>query len=132
MRNSLETVAPLIFLLCSILAAAEPAPAQTFSPPAHKLTLLQATDPEFDRLLDANFPGFDRLDGYKTFRPFLAILRNDTTHTVRSYMLLWDRVSTSDPNRRPINSSVRQVRSLTCHNRAVPGDPTNIRSSVKP
>jgi hypothetical protein len=64
------------------------------------LTLIHPNDPEFDNLLTANFPGLDKLDGYALYRPFLVLLRNDTSHAVSAYMLQWDsRSSRGEPRR---------------------------------
>ena len=72
-------------LVCPALAIAFPQAAAS-----HKLTLIQPRDAEFDQLLRDNFPGFDGLDGYAVFRPFLAILRNDTQQAATAYVVAWD------------------------------------------
>jgi hypothetical protein len=74
----------LLFLICSA-ATSSISSAQTPAP--HQLTLIHPDDRVFDQLLNTNFPGLDRLDGYPAFRPFLVLLRNDTSHAVRAYML---------------------------------------------
>ena len=78
-----------VFLLCWSAAGAFLSLAQTAAPP-RPLTLIRPSDSGFDALLTANFPGLDNLDGYAVYRPFLVLLRNDTSHTVRAYMLQWE------------------------------------------
>lgn len=64
---------------------------QSTSP--RQLTLIHPDDPEFETLLNGNFPGLESLDGYAIFRPYLVLLRNDTSHIVRAYMMRWERQS---------------------------------------
>jgi hypothetical protein len=63
--------------------------------PPRQLTLIQPNDSSFDQLVSTNFPGLDRLDGYAIYRPFLVLLRNDTSHVVRAYMIQWEARSLS-------------------------------------
>jgi hypothetical protein len=79
----------LVFLLCCSSAASFGGLAQTAAP-THQLTLIHPSDPGFDSLLTANFPGLENLDGYAVYRPFLVLLRNDTSHAVRAYLLQWE------------------------------------------
>jgi hypothetical protein len=83
-----QCVARLVFLLCCSSAGSFGGLAQTAAP-THQLTLIRPSDPGFDALLTENFPGLEKLDGYAGYRPFLVLLRNDTTYAVRAYMLQW-------------------------------------------
>ncbi len=87
-------VPQLVFLLSCSAAGAFSGLAQTAAP-AHQLTLIRPSDPGFDGLLTENFPGLEKLDGYAVYRPFLVLLRNDTTYTVRAYILQWQARSLS-------------------------------------
>lgn len=99
----------LVFLFYWWTALAVSTLAQT-EVPQRQLTLIRPGDSGFDALLSENFPGLEKLDGYAVYRPFLVLLRNDTPHAVRAYMLQWqarslqgatfqlaDRIERNDP-----------------------------------
>jgi len=88
----------LLFMVCMIPVRT---PAQAGA--SRQLTLIHPDDPEFETLLNSNFPGLERLDGFAIFRPYLVLLRNDTSHAVRMYMMAWERQSSSIPRPQPIN-----------------------------
>lgn len=96
-----------IFLLL-LLACATALSAFGQSTPSRQLTLIHPDDPDFETLLNSNFPGLERLDGYAVFRPYLALLRNDTPHIVRVYMMAWERQSSTTGRSHPINSFVER------------------------
>jgi hypothetical protein len=73
---------------------------------SHQLTLIHPDDTEFETLLNGNFPGFEMLDGFAIFRPYLVLLRNDTSHAVRVYKVAWERQSSSTGRPQPINSFI--------------------------
>ena len=75
---------------------------------SRQLTLIHPDNPEFETLLNSNFPGLERLDGFAIFRPYLVLLRNDTSHIVRAYMMSWERQSSSTGRPQPINSFVER------------------------
>jgi hypothetical protein len=81
-------------------------PGQAPAAPARQLTLIPANDPEFETLLNTNFPGLESLDGYAVFRPYLAFLRNDTSRPARAYQMLWARQSASLQRLQPINAFI--------------------------
>ena len=58
------------------------------------LTLIDSSDPRFDRELEANFPGVFAMDSVKAALPYMVILRNDTVLTVRAYEVRWEDVAT--------------------------------------
>jgi len=75
---------------------------------SHQLTLIHPDDPEFEALLNGNFPGLERSNGFAIFRPYLVLLRNDTSHAVRVYKVAWKRQSASVRSPQPINSFIEK------------------------
>jgi hypothetical protein len=71
--------------------------------PSRHLTLVRPDAQEFDTLLNTNFPGIARLDGYATFRPYLVLLQNDTSLPVRAYMVTWETRLPTGATRRTAN-----------------------------
>lgn len=61
-RSRSIALTALLFVLClfSTRAIAQ-------DPASRQLTLIRPDDQEFEELLNTNFPGLDRLDGYATF-----------------------------------------------------------------
>jgi len=96
-----------LFILVALLLLPGVAASQAPSAPpdtGHKLTLIGPNDRDFDSLLTSNFPGIDLLDGFRVVRPFLVVLRNDTSHAARTYMMVWDREVLGAPGARPLNA----------------------------
>lgn len=85
------------FLGFAILLCAAPTTTVAQSGASRQLTLIHPDDQGFDALLNDNFPGFEKLDGYAALRPFLVLLRNDTSHAASAYSLEWD-LQTSSGN----------------------------------
>lgn len=54
------------------------------------LTLIRPGDPDFDSMLDTNFPGLRQQNEYSAIRPLLILLRNDTSHAAVAYTIRWD------------------------------------------
>jgi hypothetical protein len=75
------------FLLAVAVAIPSRGSAQT--PASRQLTLIHPDDPEFESLLNANFPGIELIEGYAIFRPYLILLRNDSAQEVRAYTIEW-------------------------------------------
>ncbi|MGH9775896.1 MAG: hypothetical protein ACRD50_13215 [Candidatus Acidiferrales bacterium] len=72
-----------------------PSIASAQSGPSRQLTLVRPGDGGFEQLLNDNYPGFENLDGYAAFRPYLVLLRNDTSHSARAYAIEWNIQSSS-------------------------------------
>jgi len=53
------------------------------------LSLISPGDPGFDSELSSDFPGISGLPNFEALRPFLVILRNDTSRTARAYAVEW-------------------------------------------
>ena len=49
--------------------------------------MIRPDDPDFDTLLNGNFPGVERLAGYAIIRPYLVLVRNDTAHLPKAYSI---------------------------------------------
>ena len=114
-RLTLSRELNLSRLFCCLVLALLPVantPAQTPSPAqpssSRQLTLIRPDDADFDTMLNSNFPGLERLDGFAIFRPYLVLLRNDTSHIGRAYMMSWERQSSSVGRPQPINSFVER------------------------
>ncbi len=57
---------------------------------SQSLTLIKPTDPNFDTTLNIYFPGISQEDGYQqAIRPFLVIVRNDTSMSAAAYAIAW-------------------------------------------
>jgi hypothetical protein len=70
------------FLVCSNASAQTPV--------SRLLTLIQPENPDFDTVLNQNFPDFQKFDAYQKIRPFLAILQNGTSYPVAAYSVVWE------------------------------------------
>jgi hypothetical protein len=57
---------------------------------SRQLTLVGPGDPNFDALLNANYPGLEDLDSFKAIRPYLAILENETSHAAKAFAIEYD------------------------------------------
>ena len=54
------------------------------------LTLIKPSDPDFDGMIDSDYPGLSDEPGYQTsIRPFLVIVRNDTPLIAVAYAIIW-------------------------------------------
>lgn len=85
------------FMLVTALALGSPVFAQqheihvlTPQTATSSLTLIKATDPNFEGMLDTYFPGLSQEDGYQqAIKPFLVIVRNDTEFPAVAYAITW-------------------------------------------
>jgi hypothetical protein len=109
----------LLFMLCVI-----PISASAQAPASRQLTLIHPDDQDFETLLNGNFPGVERLDGYSIFRPYLVLLRNDTSHFAKGYAVEWETRSSIGTVHRAVNHFVQKHNSaLSTERRAFgPGE----------
>lgn len=57
---------------------------------SQSLTLIKPTDPDFEGMLDTYYPGISDQEGYQnSIRPFLVIVRNDTSELAIAYAITW-------------------------------------------
>jgi hypothetical protein len=73
-----------------LLACMSLLPVSSQTGASRQLTLVHPEDSAFDSLLNANFPGIQNLESYGAIRPFLVVLRNDTSHRGRAYVIQWE------------------------------------------
>lgn len=58
---------------------------------SQSLTLIKPTDADFESTLDTYFPGVSQEPGYqRKIRPFLVIVRNDTSTPAVAYAIQWE------------------------------------------
>jgi hypothetical protein len=79
-----------LVLALSVFSCVAPVGASAQSTGSHQLTLIHPEDANFDVLLTQNFRGFQDLEDYRAVRPFLVLLRNDTSHSTTAYTISWD------------------------------------------
>jgi hypothetical protein len=80
-------------LLVSVVVALEVAsPFILFAqvPPPGQVTLILPEHTQFQPLLRDKFPHFLEAESYANLRPFLVLLRNDTSRHVLAYVIKWD------------------------------------------
>ncbi|MGB2644097.1 MAG: hypothetical protein WBG02_07005 [Candidatus Acidiferrum sp.] len=110
----------LALVLVSRFAVAQTRPQ---SAPPRQLTVIHPDDAEFDSMLESNFPGVDRLDGYSTVRPYLVLLKNDSSRTVRAYKVAWETQLSTGGSRRSASFVERYDSGLASQRAAmVPGE----------
>lgn len=86
--NGAWRLALILFAPFSLWFMCSAAFAQT--PLSRLLTLIQPNNPNFDTVLNQNFPGLQQLAAYQNMRPFLLILQNGTSYPVEAYAVTWE------------------------------------------
>jgi hypothetical protein len=77
-----------LFLFVLVSASTPGASAQLGE--SRQLTLMHPQETDFEAILNASYPGFTNLDNYRAIRPFLVLVRNDSSHSAMSYAIEWD------------------------------------------
>jgi hypothetical protein len=99
-------IVPILLLL--ILVCIIPFSSSAQSAPLRQLTLIHPEDPDFDTLLNTNFPGLERLDGYSAFRPYLVLMRNDASQSARAYAVEWETRSSNGMIHRSVSHFIQK------------------------
>lgn len=81
-------LAALVCLGMQTVLAGEHSAAQ--AAPETGLTIVPATSPEFETLLDRYYPGLSAMQGFSTAKPYMAILENTSGVPVRAFSLRFD------------------------------------------
>jgi hypothetical protein len=89
-RHRCPRLFPLVVFLIFVSGFVGPFEAFGQNTPDRQITLIHPNDPEFEPLLNSNFPGLEGLDGFAVFRPYLVLLRNDGQYSARAYTVVWD------------------------------------------
>jgi hypothetical protein len=87
-RINPEVVQQLFYSAEDVSGAGSRVPTKAVN--SRELTLISPDDPQFETLLNANFPGLENLVGYQGMRPYLVLLRNDTPYAVSALTVEWD------------------------------------------
>jgi hypothetical protein len=54
------------------------------------IELISPSHPGFNAALDADYAGLRQADGFEMLRPFIALLRNNSGHGIKAYVLKWN------------------------------------------
>lgn len=103
-------VTMMITIVCVWLVTT-PLAAQTLDADGVSLRLINATNPAFDQILEGYFPGITSVEQYQSIRPFLVLLRNDSSLSAKAYAIHWD-LTTSEGSQHELTVSFIRRRLL--------------------
>jgi len=57
--------------------------------PYRRIELFRWNQASFEAAVDADYPGLRQLNDFQNIKPFIAVLRNDSTHGIKAYVVKW-------------------------------------------
>jgi hypothetical protein len=93
MRFTFRIDVSILFIWMLVISCMAPVPAQSNSISAprqpRRLELLRSNQPDFEPSIDANYPGLRQLDGFEAIKPLLVMLRNNSEHGIKAFVIKW-------------------------------------------
>jgi hypothetical protein len=80
------TVLPVAGCAASVCAQSPP---RSPAAQARNVDLVCSSQPDFEASIDVNYPELRQSDGFEGVKPFIALLRNNSEHGIKAFVVKW-------------------------------------------